>query len=52
MTRAFALLFAAVMVLAGAGHARAQGFFDMRDIMGGGAQFRRRRLQPDSARRP
>src|ERR1700681_1766759 len=40
MTRAFALLFAAVMVLAGAGHARAQGFFDMRDVMGGGANFR------------
>jgi lipoprotein-anchoring transpeptidase ErfK/SrfK len=40
MTRAFALLFAAVMVLAGAGHARAQGFFDMRDVMGGGGNFR------------
>jgi lipoprotein-anchoring transpeptidase ErfK/SrfK len=40
MTRAFALLFAAVMVLAGAGHARAQGFFDMRDIMGGSDNFR------------
>jgi lipoprotein-anchoring transpeptidase ErfK/SrfK len=40
MTRAFALLIAAVMVLAGAGHARAQGFFDMRDIMGGGGNFR------------
>ena len=40
MTRAFALLFAAVIVLAGAGHARAQGFFDMRDIMGGSDNFR------------
>ena len=41
MTRAFALLFAAVTLLAGAGHARAQGFFDMRDIMGGGRNFGR-----------
>src|ERR1700755_2062212 len=40
MTRAFALVFAAVMVLAGAGHARAQGFFDMRDVMGGSNNFR------------
>ena len=40
MTRAFALLFAAVIVLAGAGHARAQGLFDMRDIMGGSDNFR------------
>jgi lipoprotein-anchoring transpeptidase ErfK/SrfK len=39
MTRAFALLFAAVVVLAGAGQARAQGFFDMRDVMGGGGNF-------------
>ena len=42
MIRAFALLFAAVTLLAGAGHARAQGFqggFDMRDIMGGGPNF-------------
>jgi lipoprotein-anchoring transpeptidase ErfK/SrfK len=39
MIRAFALLFAAVILLAGAGHARAQGF-DMRDIMGGGQIFR------------
>ena len=39
MTRAFALLFAALTLLAGAGHARAQGFFDMRDIMGGGPNF-------------
>ena len=36
MIRAFALMFAAVTLLAGAGHARAQGLFDMRDIMGGG----------------
>ena len=39
MIRAFALLFAAVMVLAGAGHAQAQGF-DLRDILGGGPNFR------------
>jgi lipoprotein-anchoring transpeptidase ErfK/SrfK len=38
MTRVFALLFAAVTLLAGVGHARAQGF-DMRDIMGGGPNF-------------
>ena len=42
MTRAFALLFAALTLLAGAGPARAQGFFfdDTRDIMGGGPNFR------------
>src|ERR1700754_1349105 len=40
MTRAFALLFAAMMVLAGSGHARAQGLFDMRDVMGGSDFFR------------
>jgi L,D-transpeptidase-like protein len=39
MTRAFALLFAAVTLLAGAGQAGAQGLFDMRDIMGGGPNF-------------
>ncbi len=39
MTRAFALLFAAVILLAGAGHARAQGF-ELPDIMGGGGFFR------------
>ena len=43
MTRAFAFLFAAVVVLAGAGHAQAQGFpnffEDSRDIMGGGPGF-------------
>jgi lipoprotein-anchoring transpeptidase ErfK/SrfK len=38
MTRAFALLFAALTLLAGAGQARAQ-FFDSRDIMGGGPNF-------------
>jgi lipoprotein-anchoring transpeptidase ErfK/SrfK len=38
MTRVFALLSAAVTLLAGVGHARAQGF-DMRDIMGGGPNF-------------
>jgi lipoprotein-anchoring transpeptidase ErfK/SrfK len=39
MIRAFALLFAAVTVLAGAGNAQAQGF-DLRDILGGGPNFR------------
>jgi lipoprotein-anchoring transpeptidase ErfK/SrfK len=41
MTRAFALLFAAVTLLAVAGQAGAQGFqdFDSRDIMGGGPNF-------------
>jgi len=39
MIRAFALLFAAVTVLAGAGPAQAQGF-DLRDILGGGPNFR------------
>jgi lipoprotein-anchoring transpeptidase ErfK/SrfK len=41
MTRAFALLFAAMTLLAGADRARAQGFFgaDSRDIMGGGPNF-------------
>ena len=43
MTRAFAFLFAAVVALAGAGHAQAQGFpnffDDSRDIMGGGPGF-------------
>ena len=42
MTRAFAFLFAAVMMLAGAGQAQAQQFFffdDSRDIMGGGPGF-------------
>jgi lipoprotein-anchoring transpeptidase ErfK/SrfK len=40
MTRAFALLFAALTLLAGTGHARAQGLFDdIRDIMGGGPNF-------------
>jgi lipoprotein-anchoring transpeptidase ErfK/SrfK len=42
MTRTFALLFAAVTMLAGAGHAQAQGFggySDSRDILGGGPNF-------------
>src|SRR5258708_12878124 len=40
MIRAFAVLIAAVTLLAGAGHARAQGFgFDARDVMGGGHNF-------------
>jgi lipoprotein-anchoring transpeptidase ErfK/SrfK len=38
MIRAIALLFAALTLLAGAGHAQAQGL-DMRDIMGGGPNF-------------
>jgi len=38
MIRAFALLIAAVTLLAGAGQAQAQ-FFDSRDIMGGGPNF-------------
>ncbi|CAN7687659.1 L,D-transpeptidase [Bradyrhizobium sp. LjRoot220] len=43
MIRVFALLLAAVTVLAGVGQAQAQefgGFFDMRDILGGGPNFR------------
>ena len=40
MTRGLALLFAALTMLSGAGHAQAQGLFDMRDIMGGGPSFR------------
>src|SRR4051812_49705271 len=43
MIRAFAFLFAAVMVLAGGGHARAHGlpnfFHDSRGIIGGGPGF-------------
>jgi lipoprotein-anchoring transpeptidase ErfK/SrfK len=45
MTRGFTLLFAAVTLLAGGGHAQAQGFFglfgqpDSRDIMGGGPNY-------------
>src|SRR5260370_39313394 len=38
MTRGFALLVAAVTLLAGIDDARAQGF-DMRDVMGGGSFF-------------
>src|SRR3954469_10063933 len=38
MTRGFAFLVAAVTLLAGAGHARAESF-DMRDVMGGGSFF-------------
>jgi lipoprotein-anchoring transpeptidase ErfK/SrfK len=40
MTRIFASLVAAAALLAGAGSASAQGFVDMRDIMGGGPNFR------------
>jgi lipoprotein-anchoring transpeptidase ErfK/SrfK len=39
MIRAVASLFAALTMLASAGHAQAQGFFDSRDIMGGGPNF-------------
>ncbi len=41
MIRAFAVLFAAIVTLAGAGQAQAQGFqgFDVRDIFGGGPNF-------------
>jgi lipoprotein-anchoring transpeptidase ErfK/SrfK len=41
MARTFALLFAALTLLAGADRAHAQGFFgfDSRDIMGGGPNF-------------
>jgi lipoprotein-anchoring transpeptidase ErfK/SrfK len=40
MIRALALLFAALIMLAGTGRAQAQGFgFDSRDIMGGGPNF-------------
>lgn len=39
MTRAFVLLFAALTVLAGAGHAQAQTTYDSRDVMGGGPNF-------------
>jgi lipoprotein-anchoring transpeptidase ErfK/SrfK len=52
MTRSFALLFAAVALLAGGGHARAQGFFgffgesDNRDIMGGGPNYSIGRSSP------
>jgi lipoprotein-anchoring transpeptidase ErfK/SrfK len=38
MTRPLGVLLAAVTMLAGAGHARAQGL-DMRDLMGGGPNF-------------
>jgi lipoprotein-anchoring transpeptidase ErfK/SrfK len=39
MTRSFAVLVAVMTILATAGHAQAQGF-DMREIMGGGPDFR------------
>jgi lipoprotein-anchoring transpeptidase ErfK/SrfK len=39
MIRVFAVLIAAVSLLAGAGEVRAQGFFDSREIMGGGPNF-------------
>jgi lipoprotein-anchoring transpeptidase ErfK/SrfK len=50
MTRGFAFLVAAVTLLAGAGHARAQGF-DMRDVMGGGSFFGLGSSVSSSARR-
>jgi lipoprotein-anchoring transpeptidase ErfK/SrfK len=39
MIRAFVMLGAAAALLAGGSQARAQGFFDSRDIMGGGPNF-------------
>src|SRR5258707_14968728 len=45
MTRGFAFLVAAVTLLAGVDHARAQGF-DMRDVMGGGSFFGLGRSSP------
>jgi len=45
MTRGFAVLVAAVTLLAGVDHARAQGF-DMRDVMGGGSFFGLGRSSP------
>ena len=44
MTRAFAFLFVLVAMVAGSGHAQAQGFpnffgEDSRDVMGGGPGF-------------
>jgi lipoprotein-anchoring transpeptidase ErfK/SrfK len=40
MTRGWGLLLATLLMLGGAGHAQAQGFFDSRDIMGGRDGFR------------
>ena len=39
MTRGWGLPLATLLMLGGAGHAQAQGFFDSRDIMGGGPNF-------------
>jgi lipoprotein-anchoring transpeptidase ErfK/SrfK len=39
MTRGVQVLIAAVALMAAGGHAQAQGFFDSRDIMGGGPNF-------------
>src|ERR1700761_1655831 len=39
MIRIFVALVAAAALFAGGGHARAQGFFDSRDVMGGGPNF-------------
>jgi lipoprotein-anchoring transpeptidase ErfK/SrfK len=39
MIRAFVMLVAAATLFAAGGHANAQGFFDSRDIMGGGPNF-------------
>jgi lipoprotein-anchoring transpeptidase ErfK/SrfK len=39
MTRGIVAFVAATALVAGAGHAKAQGFFDSRDIMGGGPNF-------------
>ena len=39
MTRTFVMLIAVAALFAGSGQASAQGFFDSRDIMGGGPNF-------------
>ena len=39
MTRGRGLLLVTLLILGGARHAQAQGFFDSRDIMGGGPNF-------------
>jgi lipoprotein-anchoring transpeptidase ErfK/SrfK len=39
MTRGWGLLLVTLLILGGARHAQAQGFFDSRDIMGGGPNF-------------
>ena len=46
MTRIFVMLIAAAALFAGSNQARAQGFFDSRDIMGGGPNFFGRGASP------